>query len=268
MGAAYRLVQASIVRDMPDGAAAALVRAPRNLIVDRLDGIWWSGSWMRIVADVAGAGIYEGYVPAEAAIEYDGDPLHDEDEPTQAKPVSPPSHETPDDPFARSQDTALAPICITNADYFHDSEGRRRTYGAELDDDKLSHAGTVIERVNALMERAQADGVTFQRSKKTGSAVSSGWRPEAINANTKNAAAKSNHIVCRACDLFDPTGEIDRWCLAHPEILEEIGLWQEHPYYTLTWCHLQIVAPGSGLRVFIPSTKPPKNPDLAFAPPK
>lgn len=267
MSGSYRLVQAVIVRDMPDDGAVGLVRAPKNLVVERLDSIWWSGSWMRIVADVAGSGLYEGYVPAEAAIEDDGAPLHDDDEAVQTKPTSPPAHEGPREPFDRSQDEALPLICITEADYFHDSEGRRRNFGAELDDAKRKDAETVIERINALMERASADGIRFRRSRKTGSAVSSGWRPAQINTNTKGAAPRSNHIICRACDLFDPTGEIDRWCLDHPEILAEIGLWQEHPYYTLNWCHLQVTPPASGLRVFRPGAAPPQNPDRAFEPP-
>jgi hypothetical protein len=45
---------------------------------------------------------------------------------------------------------------------------------------------------------------------------------------------------------------LDDWCLEHPEVLQEIGLWQEHPAATKGWCHLQIVPPRSGKRVFFP----------------
>lgn len=82
--------------------------------------------------------------------------------------------------------------------------------------------------------------------------VSSGYRPEAINAKVKGAAKKSNHIMCLACDFKDLDGKLDQWCLDNLEVLAECGLWLESPQHTNGWSHLQCVAPKSGARVFIP----------------
>jgi hypothetical protein len=98
-----------------------------------------------------------------------------------------------------------------------------------------------VERVNLLLE-------AFGEPRR----VNSGWRPAAINAGVPNAAAKSKHMTCQACDLNDDDGSLDAWCMANLQILERIGLWLEHPDSTPRWTHWQIVPPGSGNRVFRP----------------
>jgi uncharacterized protein YcbK (DUF882 family) len=82
--------------------------------------------------------------------------------------------------------------------------------------------------------------------------VSSGYRPAQINENVKGAAKKSNHMLCLACDFADKDGELDKWCLANLDKLEEYGLYLEDPAFTPNWCHLQVVPPKSGKRVFKP----------------
>lgn len=80
--------------------------------------------------------------------------------------------------------------------------------------------------------------------------VSSGYRPVSINKNIKNAAKKSNHIVCLACDFVDNDGELGKFCMNHLEILENCGLYLESLDSTKGWIHLQCVPPRSGNRVF------------------
>lgn len=82
--------------------------------------------------------------------------------------------------------------------------------------------------------------------------VTSGYRPAAINATIANAAKKSNHMVCLACDFHDSDGAIKSYCLANLDKLALYGLWMEDPGSTPTWCHLQCVPPRSGNRVFKP----------------
>lgn len=82
--------------------------------------------------------------------------------------------------------------------------------------------------------------------------VTSGYRPAAINATIANAAKKSNHMVCLACDFADANGALDKYCMENLNVLEECGLWLENPESTPTWCHLQCVPPKSGNRVFKP----------------
>jgi hypothetical protein len=127
---------------------------------------------------------------------------------------------------------------ISLADYYM---GRDVEYGHELDQVKRENAEQTVAKVNLLLE-------AFGEDRK----VNSGFRPAAVNGATPGAAAKSKHMTCQACDLEDHDGDLDEWALDHPEILEQIGLWQEHPSATKNWAHFQIVPPKSGKRVFYP----------------
>lgn len=86
--------------------------------------------------------------------------------------------------------------------------------------------------------------------------VSSGYRPAGFNTVAKGAA-QSNHMFCLAADFRDPDSLLDNFCVANQELLTELGLYLEHPYWTNGWCHLQITPPVSGKRIFVPSSKPP-----------
>jgi Peptidase M15 len=127
---------------------------------------------------------------------------------------------------------------ISLSDYYM---GRDAKYPNELTDELKWNAASTVDRVNQLLE-------AFGEHRN----VNSGWRPQAINAGVPNAAAKSKHMTCQACDLSDDDGTLDAWCLANPEALERIGLWQEDPGSTPRWAHVQIIPPASGKRVFRP----------------
>ena len=131
---------------------------------------------------------------------------------------------------------AVSPITL--AQYFM---GRDAEHGAELTEPLRRNAEAMIARVNTLLERACI-----------ACTVNSGWRPHAINAQVPNASPRSRHLTCEAIDLADPDERLDAWCLRHLDELEAIGLWLEHPDATPGWCHLQIVPPKSGRRVFEP----------------
>lgn len=105
----------------------------------------------------------------------------------------------------------------------------------------LENAIDTVEKVNKLLD-------TFGSQRK----VTSGYRPASVNAAIPNAAKKSNHMLCKACDLEDVDGKLDKWCMDNLHVLTEIGLWLEHPSATKTWCHIQTVPPNSGKRVFYP----------------
>ena len=129
--------------------------------------------------------------------------------------------------------------------------GRDRNFAACLTDEIRKNAAETVSKVNLLLFHAAKDGLVLIASNKR-SLVNSGWRPPAINAATPNAAAKSRHMTGQACDVSDPTGSLDKWCMANLEELEHVGLWMEHPSSTPGWCHLQTVPPRSGRRVFQP----------------
>jgi hypothetical protein len=127
---------------------------------------------------------------------------------------------------------------ITPAQYFM---GRDGEHARELTEQLARNAELTIARANALLAHACIE-----------CAVSSGWRPAAINAAVANASPRSRHLTCEAIDLVDPHDALDAWCMQHLEVLEAIGLWLEHPAATPGWCHVQTVPPRSGRRVFEP----------------
>lgn len=139
---------------------------------------------------------------------------------------------------------------ITVASYF---KGRDSEYSAELTPTIRYNAGITVDRVNELLARAGRSDVV---------SVNSGWRPTAVNDGTANAAKGSKHLTAQACDLPDADRTLTQWCVDNLDVLKQIGLWMEDPRWTPTWTHLQTVAPGSGRRVFIPSSKPPSDPSF------
>jgi hypothetical protein len=129
--------------------------------------------------------------------------------------------------------------------------GREKKYARELTDDIRNNASLTVKLINELLKLADGDGIPC-------CVCSSGWRPLAVNDVTSNAAKGSKHISGLAADILDyPQRDFARWCLRNLAQLERIGLWMEDPRWTPTWVHLQIVPPGSGRRVYIPSVKPP-----------
>lgn len=127
---------------------------------------------------------------------------------------------------------------ITRDDYF---AGRDIKYPQDWTVEVETQAQETVRRANSLL--------TAFGEERT---VNSGWRPPAINASTPGAALFSRHMTGQAIDIADPEGDLDEWCLKHQDVLAHIGLWQEHPASTKGWCHVQIVPPKSGNRVFYP----------------
>jgi hypothetical protein len=132
--------------------------------------------------------------------------------------------------------------------------GRDREHGHLFGPDLRVNAGRTIELANKLLVLAKMAGVTLDESPRTGSIVTSGWRPPAINAGTPGAALRSKHLTCQAVDLYDPDGDLDEWLMTDggQRALVDLGLWIEHPACSKGWSHLQIVPPRSGRRAFYP----------------
>ncbi len=133
------------------------------------------------------------------------------------------------------------------ADYYM---GRDQLHRSELTRELRANARDIVRRVNQLLKRA-AKQVPLRDAGITAT-VSSGWRPQTINATVPGAAKNSKHIYCLAIDLDDRDGRLDAWCMVNLTALEELGLWLEHPEATPGWCHLQTRPPRSGNRVFYP----------------
>ena len=131
--------------------------------------------------------------------------------------------------------------------------GRDVTHAEEITDDIQRNALITVERSNELLNRAGRSDIDT---------VNSGWRPQGINDSTGNSAKNSRHLTAQAVDLPDVDRSLAEWCVDNLDVLREIGLWMEDPRWTPIWVHLQIVPPGSGKTVYIPSSKPPLDPDF------
>lgn len=70
------------------------------------------------------------------------------------------------------------------------------------------------------------------------------YRKKAEKAGVPLDASKipmgSSHLSCQACDFADPDGALDKFCQDNISVLEQLGLWVEHPDSTPGWCHLDI----------------------------
>ena len=128
-------------------------------------------------------------------------------------------------------------------------KGRDKQYASDLTPEIVKNAQETVRKANLLLERFEKSGGVC-----TSRGCNSGWRPPAVNAATRKAAVKSNHMKGLAIDIGDDDEALDKWLMT-PEgqkALVEIGLWMEHPSATPRWCHVQTVPPGSGRRVFHP----------------
>lgn len=136
--------------------------------------------------------------------------------------------------------------------------------GAGMTPEVSANVDETVTKVNLMLERAAADGVFPGTDQVTGNEVASGLRPAGVNSRTANAAVNSTHITGKGCDLQDTEDRaLARWCLKNLKVLEEIGLWMEHPQWTSKknpetgtrdpWVHTQTVPPGSKKRVYVPS---------------
>ena len=116
----------------------------------------------------------------------------------------------------------------------------------------VSHADEYSQEISDNLDKLLIPLNKFREAYGHPITVSSGWRPPSLNATVKGAAPKSNHQKGLAVDMKDPDGAIDKFCMEKLSLLEELGLYLEHPESTPGWCHLQCVPPKSGNRVFKP----------------
>lgn len=134
---------------------------------------------------------------------------------------------------------------INVQDYFRQYQNH-----PEITAEMLTRAQLMLGKVNELLERAVELGWEPKKNGYTGNLIggekNGGWRPQ----NCAIGAAMSSHKQARAVDIYDPDNALD--ALIDDELLEEFGLYREHPDDTVHWCHLTDKAPGSGRRTFKP----------------
>ena len=122
-------------------------------------------------------------------------------------------------------------------------------------DQRYANAQKLQEACERLMELAEDAGVVFETNPATGSIISGqtlgGFRPQSCAQGAKLSA----HKQALAVDLYDPSGEIDSWCVANSYrggALEQCGIYLEHPSKTIGWSHWSVQAPRSKNRIFMP----------------
>lgn len=117
----------------------------------------------------------------------------------------------------------------------------------------VDNAQHLLAMVNALLTTAHDDnGIELQINPATKTLVSGekngGWRPQSCPIGAPDSAHKTGQAI----DIYDPSGDIDTWCMANLYILANVGLYLENPGSTRGWSHLSTRAPHSGNRVFYP----------------
>jgi hypothetical protein len=138
---------------------------------------------------------------------------------------------------------------ITYADYYM---GRDIRYPNDLLGPIKGNVIRTVDITNRLLVLLKVSTVPLEINPRTGSVVASGWRPPALNAATPGASRTSLHMSGEAIDLYDPSGEIDKWLSHNIKALVDLGLWLEHPDATPGWSHVQVRPPKSGNRIFRP----------------
>lgn len=114
----------------------------------------------------------------------------------------------------------------------------------------MENAADLLEHVDKLMAYAIEDMVNLPVNPVTHSQVSGiqygGYRPPECT----QGAPSSSHKRGKGVDVYDPNNDFDEWIT--DDMLEECGLYREHPTATLGWAHLTTRAPGSKKRTFLP----------------
>lgn len=124
--------------------------------------------------------------------------------------------------------------------------------------ERQANAVLLLAACDRLRNCMEADGVVFLVNPKTGDCVGGqlhgygGFRPQDCPQMKPQGALHSNHKEGLAVDNYDPDNAIDDYLMAHQSLLEDYGIYIEHPDSTPTWSHWSIKAPGSGHHVFYP----------------
>lgn len=112
------------------------------------------------------------------------------------------------------------------------------------------NAKDLLVHVEQILSLAAYDNVPLPANPTTNSQVSGekygGFRPEECTIGARTSAHKQGLAV----DVYDPGEHLDDWIT--DDVLEQCGLYREHPGSTIHWCHLTTRAPHSGHRTFLP----------------
>lgn len=138
---------------------------------------------------------------------------------------------------------------ITLEDYLSSSgKYKDRMNSPECTDEVKENAKILLEKVNNLLKELGINECN----------ISSGFRTQAANDATKNAAKKSLHCEGKAVDILDNKEQfLGNLILKHSELLNKYQLWMEDLNSTkgihTNWVHLDIgIRSERQVRVFKP----------------
>lgn len=117
--------------------------------------------------------------------------------------------------------------------------GTHKWKESEVDEIILRNLEDLCRKVNALGYTPPMVATSCLRSIKDQKRIN----PKAMG---------SSHLYGAAVDIADKDGKLKVWIIKNPTVLTYNGLWMEDPAYTKGWIHLQIYAPKSMKRFFIP----------------
>lgn len=138
---------------------------------------------------------------------------------------------------------------------------------------ELADGAKTVNAWNELEAAAAVDGVPAPINPVTGSAIGGSGNGGARPRGSKVGAAFSKHQWLQALDRFDPTRAFMRWVLSYGlERAAALGMYFEHPQWTRSWIHGQIIPPGDGYQrwnnFFVPYQDLVKNPPTCIALPE
>ncbi len=102
-----------------------------------------------------------------------------------------------------------------------------------------------------LLTRLNAVRSAYGKPMTITSGLRSNAQQQGLIEAGKSNAVHSKHLSGQAADIADD-GKLKAWVMVNLALIEEIGLWMEAFESTPTWVHMQIIAPKSGKRFFIP----------------
>lgn len=113
---------------------------------------------------------------------------------------------------------------------------------------ELASGDHTVRAWNALGWAAEADGIVLPINPATGCHIGGTGNGGARPKGSKVGAPGSRHQLLLALDWFDPQRALMRWVLSYGlDRAASLGMYFEHPQWTRSWVHGQIVAPGDGL---------------------
>lgn len=135
-------------------------------------------------------------------------------------------------------------MAITPEQYFQAKPHTAEQVGCALE--LLSKVNYLFYKLGYEPKTCPNTGTQISGSK--GGSGDGGFRLPTATTGAQN----SSHKEAKGVDVYDP----DNWLDDHitDELLEECGLYREHPDSTPGWCHLTTRAPRSGMRTFFPTT--------------